>query len=226
MVPAAALLLLALQQLPPHAAADARHEVDQPPPHHNGMGCQPLLKKYCPSYSPEGVSNVTACLACIAAEWPRLKANCTRTRAENKCTGSGPAPSPPPAMPLPPVPPAPPLPPLPPAAGAPRPHLVLFVVDDMGWAALGKRNPGNVFTPNMDREATNGIMLERHYAYRWCSPTRSSLMTGRLPYHVLQSTNYVDRRFNMMAAKLKQVGCESRREPGFANHWAAVHASD
>ena len=49
-------------------------------------------------------------------------------------------------------------------------------------------------------------MLERAYAYRWCSPTRSSLMTGRLPYHVLQGSNYVDRRFNMMAAKLQQVG--------------------
>ncbi len=175
-----------------------------PAPHHNGTGCQQLLKKYCPSYE----SNVTDCLACVDVEWRWLKANCTRSRAQMKCTGSDPAPSPPPG-PLPPVPPAPPLPPLPPAAGAPRPHLVLFVVDDMGWAALGKRNPGHVFTPNMDREATDGMMLERHYVYRWCSPTRSSLMTGRLPYHVLQSTNYVDRRFNMMAAKLKQVGCKS-----------------
>ena len=127
------------------------------------------------------------------------------------CCKAPPAPPrpPPPAPPgraLPPVPPAPPMPPLRPTAGAPRPHLVLFVVDDMGWAALGARNPGHVLTPNMDREASNGIMLERHYTYRWCSPTRSSLMTGRLPYHVLQSTNYVERRYNMIAAKLKQVG--------------------
>ena len=34
----------------------------------------------------------------------------------------------------------------------------------------------------------------------------SCRQTGRLPYHVLQGSNYVDRRFNMMAAKLSQVG--------------------
>ena len=207
---AARLLSATLLALLLCAAALADEE-----PHHNGMGCQPLLKKYCPSYSPTGITNSSACLACVEKEWSKLQANCTKARADKKCTGTKPGPSPPaPApAPLPPVPPAPPLPPLPPTAGAPRPHLVLFVVDDMGWAALGKRNPGNVRTPNMDREADAGVMLERHYAYRWCSPTRSSLMTGRLPYHVLQSTNYVDRRFNMMAAKLQQVGCKNQIDP-------------
>ena len=84
--------------------------------------------------------------------------------------------------------------------------MLLFVVDDMGWAALGDRNPDHVVTPNFDAAAAEGVILDRAYAYRWCSPTRSSLMTGRLPYHVLQGTNYVDRRFNMMSAKLGQVG--------------------
>jgi arylsulfatase A-like enzyme len=31
-------------------------------------------------------------------------------------------------------------------------------------------------------------------------------MTGRLPYHVLQTTNHVSRGFNMLPAKLQQVG--------------------
>ena len=31
-------------------------------------------------------------------------------------------------------------------------------------------------------------------------------MTGRLPYHVLEGTNYVSGGMNMIAAKLRQVG--------------------
>eukprot|EP01048_Picozoa_sp_COSAG05_P002373 COSAG05_NODE_95_length_19507_cov_71.031791_19_plen_220_part_00 len=169
-----------------------------------GMGCQPLLKKTCPSYA---ANDTEACLGCVEQHWSKLKSNCTRARADKKCEQGLPGPPGPPGPPaLPPVPPAPPLPPTPPIMGAPRPHILLFVVDDMGWAALGHRNPGHVVTPNFDAAAADGIILDRHYTYRWCSPTRSSLMTGRLPYHVLQSTNYVDRRFNMMSAKLAQVG--------------------
>ena len=116
----------------------------------SGTGCQPLLAALCPSYySKYGVNNTGECLACVKAQWDHLKVNCTRKRADKKCTdGHAPAPAPP-ALPLPPVPPAPALPPLRPTPGAPRPHIMLFVVDDMGWAALGKRNPGNVLTPNL-----------------------------------------------------------------------------
>lgn len=194
----------------------------------NPTGCQKALEQYCSSYHPKGGTDVAKCLECVDKKWDKLKNNCTREKAEYKCTSTEPAPPGPSPSPLPPVPPAPDLPPLQPIAGAPRPHLVLFVVDDMGWAALGKHNPGNVLTPNMDREATVGIMLERHYAYRWCSPSRSSLMTGRLPYHVLQDTNYVDRRFNMMAAKLKQVGYSTHQfgkwHMGAVASWMTPHA--
>lgn len=40
-------------------------------------------------------------------------------------------------------------------------------------------------TPNLDRLATiDGIRLENHYAYKICSPSRSSLQSGRLAVHV------------------------------------------
>lgn len=41
-----------------------------------------------------------------------------------------------------------------------------------------------VQTPNMDSLVDNGILLERHYAYKICSPSRCSLQTGRLAVHV------------------------------------------
>merc|ERR1719502_525744 len=77
---------------------------------------------------------------------------------------------------------------------ASRPNIIIFVVDDMGYANIGFNNPGeHVKTPHMDAAAANGTILSRHYTYCWCAPTRSALMTGRLPYHVFEKTNHVAR---------------------------------
>ena len=109
--------------------------------------------------------------------------------------------------PLPPLPVGPaPLPPAVPSAGSLRPHILLFVIDDMGWANIGFHNGDHVHTPNLDREAAAGVKLNRSYAFNWCAPSRAALATGRMPYHVLETTNYVSGRMNMLAAKLKQVG--------------------
>ena len=186
--PSAAVLLLA-------ALVPARGQ-------EQGFGCQKRLDAVCPGWEAAGAKE--ACLACVHENLRKLEPNCTLARAEAKCDdppSPGPSPSPS-ALPVGPS----PLPPVTPTAGAPRPHIVLFVVDDMGWAAMGYHNPGNVFTPNFDEEATAGVILDRHYSFRWCAPTRSALMTGRLPYHVLWSTNYVSGEMNMIPAKLKQVG--------------------
>ena len=101
-----------------------------------------------------------------------------------------------------------PLPPLSPVAGAPRPHIVLYVVDDYGWNNIGAHNPleGDTRTPHFDAAIEQGLLLDRHYVFRWCAPTRSAFMTGRLPYHVFQEANYVSGGMNMIPARLKQVG--------------------
>jgi arylsulfatase I/J len=96
-----------------------------------------------------------------------------------------------------------------PRTGAPRPHIVLFVVDDLGHANVGFSGhtaPDNTHTPHFDAAASSGIVLQRHYTFRWCAPTRAALMTGREPYHVLQATTYVSGGMNMIPAKLAQVG--------------------
>eukprot|EP01046_Picozoa_sp_COSAG06_P033598 COSAG06_NODE_3439_length_5348_cov_4.151457_5_plen_125_part_00 len=79
-----------------------------------------------------------------------------------------------------------PLPPTPPVEGAPRPHIVLFVVDDYGWANLGAHSasPGLTHTPNFDAAVAEGVLLERHYTFFWCAPTRAAFLTGRMPYAI------------------------------------------
>lgn len=77
-------------------------------------------------------------------------------------------------------------------ADAPRPNVIIFLVDDMGVmdtsvpfladaAGHPKRYPLNDYyrTPNMDRLAARGIRFNNLYAMSVCSPTRISIMTGQ-----------------------------------------------
>eukprot|EP01059_Diplonema_ambulator_P010785 TRINITY_DN2081_c0_g1_i1.p1 TRINITY_DN2081_c0_g1~~TRINITY_DN2081_c0_g1_i1.p1 ORF type:complete len:1269 (+),score=327.88 TRINITY_DN2081_c0_g1_i1:1956-5762(+) len=97
-------------------------------------------------------------------------------------------------------------------AAAVQPHIVVVLGDDVGYYNMGFTE-GNVeaVTPNMDALAKGGVELRRHYVYKFCSPTRSGLMTGRLPIHVNQENpgtdgGGVDLRMAMMPEKLKEVG--------------------
>jgi arylsulfatase A-like enzyme len=66
------------------------------------------------------------------------------------------------------------------ADSAPRPTIVYFLADDLGWADVswhGKDIP----TPNLDKLAQAGARLEQFYVQPVCSPTRAALMTGRYP---------------------------------------------
>lgn len=66
-------------------------------------------------------------------------------------------------------------------AEAGSPHVVLLVLDDIGWADVGYHG-SNFPTPNIDRLAATGIKLERMYVMPQCSPTRAAIMTGRYSF--------------------------------------------
>ena len=77
---------------------------------------------------------------------------------------------------------------------------------------MGFHNPLAI-TPNIDALAADGIILENHYVYHMCGPTRAATMSGRLPPHVsqtnandLNSTAGVDLRMAFLPAKLKRAG--------------------
>ena len=69
------------------------------------------------------------------------------------------------------------------AAAAERPNVVLFLVDDLGWADVSPNNPDTFYeTPNVQRLADEGANFTNGYAANpVCSPTRYSVMTGRYP---------------------------------------------
>lgn len=64
-------------------------------------------------------------------------------------------------------------------AASGRPNIVFFLIDDLGYADCGFNGGKEILTPNIDKLATNGTVLEQHYVQPVCSPTRAALMTGR-----------------------------------------------
>ncbi|MDA1040682.1 MAG: sulfatase-like hydrolase/transferase [Planctomycetota bacterium] len=68
-------------------------------------------------------------------------------------------------------------------AAATRPNIVLFLADDLGYGELGCYGNTAAITPNLDRFAAQGLKLtDCHSASSVCSPSRSSLLTGRTPF--------------------------------------------
>jgi arylsulfatase A-like enzyme len=68
-----------------------------------------------------------------------------------------------------------------PALGVPprRPNVVLIMTDDMGHGDLGVHGNPVIKTPHLDRLAGQSVRLTRFHVSPVCSPTRSSLLTGR-----------------------------------------------
>jgi arylsulfatase A-like enzyme len=68
-----------------------------------------------------------------------------------------------------------------PAAETPlRPNIVFILADDLGWNDIGYHG-SEIHTPNLDRLAHEGLILNQHYAYPTGSPTRVALLSGRFP---------------------------------------------
>ena len=63
-----------------------------------------------------------------------------------------------------------------------QPNFIFFVVDDLGWSDVGCYGSTYYETPNIDKLAADGMKFTDAYAACCvCSPSRSSLMTGKYP---------------------------------------------
>ncbi|MFK7821888.1 MAG: arylsulfatase [Planctomycetaceae bacterium] len=69
------------------------------------------------------------------------------------------------------------------ATDAPRPNIVVILVDDMGYSDIGCYG-SEIETPNLDQLASNGLRFTQFYNYGRCCPTRAALLTGLHPHQV------------------------------------------
>ncbi|KAL9988762.1 hypothetical protein ACROYT_G003245 [Oculina patagonica] len=94
-----------------------------------------------------------------------------------------------------------------------RPHILFILADDLGWSDVGFH--GSVIkTPNIDKLASEGVILDNYYVQPLCTPTRSALMTGRYPIHtgLQHGVIHVDNpvglplEYSILPQELKKVG--------------------
>jgi arylsulfatase A-like enzyme len=117
-------------------------------------------------------------------------------------------------------------------------NFVFFLVDDLGWRDLGCFGSSFYETPNIDALAAGGMRFTQAYAAcPVCSPTRSSIMTGKYPIRTgitdfinpaggnqpdkwPRSTKFLPARYNDRLALDEVTIAEALREGGYATFFA------
>jgi arylsulfatase A-like enzyme len=74
-----------------------------------------------------------------------------------------------------------------------RPNVVFVITDDQGYGDLSVHGNDKLRTPNMDRVAREGVQFTQFHSCPVCSPTRSSIMTGRYNYRTGVVDTYLGR---------------------------------
>ena len=64
-----------------------------------------------------------------------------------------------------------------------RPHILVIVADDMGWNDVGFRD-SEMYTPNIDKMASEGVMLNYSYMQQVCTPSRAAFLSGHYPFRM------------------------------------------
>ncbi len=93
-----------------------------------------------------------------------------------------------------------------------RPNILLFLIDDFGYADISYEGNTQIKTPNIDRIAENGAHFTRFYqSGAACAPTRASLLTGRYHLHtglwgVHQGRDFIHRDESNIGDVLQDAG--------------------
>ena len=99
------------------------------------------------------------------------------------------------------------------ARGSSKPHIVFIFADDYGFNDVGYHG-SEIKTPVLDQLANEGVILEKYYVQPICTPTRSTMLTGRYQIHtglqhgIIRATqpNSIPLDETIIAEKLRQIG--------------------
>ena len=92
------------------------------------------------------------------------------------------------------------------------PNILVIVADDLGYNDIAWHNP-EIVSPNLEKLAKDGIILENHYV-SLCSATRGALLTGYYPIHTglqhgvisNQEPKGLYKNFTLMSEYFRDIG--------------------
>ncbi len=97
-----------------------------------------------------------------------------------------------------------------------RPNILVIMTDQQGAGMLSCAGNPYVKTPNMDSLARSGVRFERAYVTNpVCSPSRMSLMTGRMPSAIGMECNEDGRHVNVPGPMLEAALGNTFRRAGY-----------
>ncbi|WP_114520795.1 arylsulfatase [Altererythrobacter sp. ZODW24] len=86
-----------------------------------------------------------------------------------------------------------------------RPNILLIVADDLGFSDLGIMG-GEIATPNLDKLASDGLLMTNFYAGGTCSPTRAMLLSG------------IDHHRAGVGTMMEHIAPNQRGQPGYEGY--------
>lgn len=114
------------------------------------------------------------------------------------------------------------------ADGAPKPHILYIVADDIGWKDVGFHGAVDIKTPNIDKLAADGVRMEQFYVQHMCTPTRAALMTGRYPMRYGLQTLVIPSKGTYGLALEERTMPQALKEAGYrtamVGKWHLGHA--
>jgi len=101
------------------------------------------------------------------------------------------------------------------------PNIIIFLLDDVGYAQLGCFG-GLISTPNINKLAADGLRYNNFHTTALCSPSRACLMAGRFPHsiglgsHSLTAMGFPG--YNAMIPEDAQSVAKSLQLNGYTNY--------
>jgi arylsulfatase A-like enzyme len=85
--------------------------------------------------------------------------------------------------------------------------VMLVLIDDLGFADIQPNGPWSP-TPHIGALAKEGVLLANMHAYKYCSPSRRSLLSGRFPVHISGKqapacSNFLPLQLTLLSEKMK-----------------------
>ena len=73
-----------------------------------------------------------------------------------------------------------------------KPNVIIIYTDDQGSIDLNSYGAKDLKTPNIDALVNDGVRFTQFYASPICSPSRASLLTGKIP----QRAHYKHKKYD------------------------------